>query len=257
MCDAVTLSVLSTVVGAVGTVGSGMAQQSAAKQQADEVALWQEKQKKFRQEEQARQEAFRQQAAAAQQKGAEELGGEQQAARQAEEEARLSSYLRGEGEASTAKPEAGAAPSSADAALLAGQQAGGEVFQTDVANKLNKATENANQSLGALATIGSYNKSSGGLGQENPFILAESGQGIDKANEFRRGSLGAFGLEKAIEPVQVTYQPSPLSGLFSAALSLGSQGLGSSWGSTTQTAANAVAKTKDPWAGLRDQTVFF
>jgi hypothetical protein len=65
-----------------------------------------------------------------------------------------------------------------------------------------------------MATVASYGGSAQGLGTVNPQIQAEAGSAIDVQNEFRRGSLGAFNLEQAVEPVQVTYQPSPLANIF-------------------------------------------
>jgi hypothetical protein len=62
-------------------------------------------------------------------------------------------------------------------------------------------------------------------------LQQEAGAGIDKFNEFRRGSLGAFGAEKAVDPVQIDFRPSSMGDIFATALSLGAQGMGGQMGS--------------------------
>jgi hypothetical protein len=231
MCDPVSLSIASTVVGAAGTAANAFGQMGAQKKQKQEVDLWQAKQKQDRVAEQGRQENLRQQAEAAQQAGAQQVGGEGQTERQGKEEARLADYLLGQSEASTASPESGAPPvAAADATLLSGQQGGDENFQTDLAKKVHESSKGAEQRIKALARVSSFGESFGGLGRDNPILQAQAGQGIDLANEKRRGSLGAFEREKAVNPVQVTYTPSPLASIFSQALSFGSMGMGGSFG---------------------------
>jgi hypothetical protein len=242
MCDPVSLSIASTVIGAAGTAAGAMGQRSAAKRQAAEVHTWQEQQKKDRAAEQVRQEEFRQQAEKAQQQGLADVSGEAQTKRQGEEEARLAEYLQGRGDAATATDESGNAPqATADTAMFSGQQGGGEEFKTELAKKINEASTGAAQRMKALARVSSYGESFGGLGTENPLLQQKSGAGIDMANEFRRGSLGAFGVEKAVDPVQVTYTPSPMADIFSTALSLGAQGMGGQFGTPTFSSADTGA----------------
>lgn len=231
MCDPVSLSIASTVVGAVGTIGGGMAQRSAAKKQQEEVNVWQQQQKKDRAAEQVRQEELRKEADAARLKGVQDLSGDEQVKRQKEEEARLASYLTGQGDAN-ATPEADIGPqATADTAMFSGQQGGDTVSNSDLAKKISEASSSAQQRIKALAKVSSYGESFGGLGTENPLLQQEAGTGIDMANEMRRGSLGAFGVEKAVDPVQVSFTPSPLADIFSTALSLGAQGMGGKFGS--------------------------
>jgi hypothetical protein len=231
MCDPATLAIASaasTAIGAAGSVGSSMAARSAQKKQANEVASWTAQQKQFRQQEQGRQEELRQGAEQAQQQGLEQMSGENQAKRQADEEARLTSYLQGDQQ--NAQQETGGAPISVADKTLTGQSGGDEMFKTDLAKKINEATTGAKQRLAALAKVSSYGDSFGGLGTTNPLVQASAGSAIDRQNEFRRGSLGAYNTERAIDPVQVTYTPSPMADVFSTALSLGSQGLGNAAG---------------------------
>jgi hypothetical protein len=222
MCDPLSLGL--TALGAVGSVGSSMAQNKAANKQANEVAQWTQQQKKFRQAEQGRQEELREGATEAQQQGLDAISAENQKKRQDEEQARLADYLEGESAASNVSGEAPVAE--ADKAMLSGQDTGEPEFKTDLAKKINEASKSAKKRIGALATIGSYGDSFGGLATTNPILQAEAGSAIDRQNEFRRGSLGAYNVERAIDPVQVTYTPSPMAGVFDAALSLGTSGIG-------------------------------
>lgn len=231
----------------------------AQKKQERNVLQWQQEQNRARIAEQARQEDLRKQADAAREQGLQQIGADAQQKRQSEEEARLAAYLKGdEGKSQEMTPQADIPTSVADP-RLAGQQDTGDPgdknFQGDLARKINEATQGAKQRLGALARVSSYGESFGGLGTTNPLIQQETGQNIDKFNEFRRGSMAAYGLEKAIDPVQVTYQPSPLGDILGAAASLGSNYLG---GKMAQggLGIGAGAKTvADPWGGLRFPTL--
>jgi hypothetical protein len=256
MCDPLTLSLASTAIGAVGTIGAGRAQAQAQQKQADNVRRWQQEQKRFRNQERQRQDEYRTQADAAREEGVEAISADEQKRRQSEEEARLSSYLTGQDQ--SAVQESGAAPVSVADKTLTRPGTGEDTFQNDIAKKINEATVGARQRMQALARVQSFGNSWGGLGTENPLLQQKAGSGIDKFNEFRRGSMGAFGAEQAIDPVQVTYQPSPLAGLFSTALSFGTQGLGKAFaggGAAGGLGAGAAAQTVgDPWAGIRFPT---
>jgi hypothetical protein len=81
----------------------------------------------------------------------------------------------------------------------------------------------------ALGTMNSYGDSLMGLGTENPLAFQRSGWDINQANNFRKGSLQAFQVEKAIQPQQVQYRGSPLSMAMNAAGGLVS-GLGNAAG---------------------------
>jgi hypothetical protein len=231
MCDPVSLSIMSTVVGAAGTAANSMGQMRAQKKQQDEVRIWQQQQKKNREMESARQEEMRSAADEARQKGLTDVSIAEQQRRQAAEEARLAPELAGETAASNAGVESGGVPLSvADTALLSGQQAGDSNFQGDTAKKIAEATADARKRIGAMATVASFGGSESGLGTTNPILQAAAGTAIDTQNEFRRGSLGAFQTEQAVEPVQVSFTPSPLADIFSTALSAGAQGMGNKFG---------------------------
>jgi hypothetical protein len=73
-------------------------------------------------------------------------------------------------------------------------------------------------------------------------------------NEFRRGELGVLDAQQAVDPVQVSYTPSPWADAFSTALQAGAQGLGniSGGGGTGTLVGGAGTGIKsDPWANLR------
>lgn len=230
MCDPVSLSVASTVIGAAGTAAGAMTQRSAQRKQEREVNTWQEQQRKNRFAEGARQEGLRQEATRAQQAGLQQVSAADQQKRQADEEARLAAYLKGDSAASQATPEAGVPTAVADTEMFSGQEAGGEEFKTELAKKISEVTSAAKQRIGALARVSSYGESFGGLGTMNPILQQQSGAAIDAQNEFRRGSLGAYGTEQNVDPVQVSYTPSPLADVFSTMLSAGTQGMGNAFG---------------------------
>lgn len=224
MCDPLTLGALA--VGTAGTVANTMGQQSALQKQEDEYNQWAELQRTNRAAETARQEEYRQSADAARQKGVEEISAENQKAQQAAEEERLKAYLAGEAQTSTPNPDTEAATSVADARLT-GTTGGGDVFQSDLAKQLSDATASAKQRIGALARVQSYGGSEKGLGTVNPLAQAEAGAGIDQYNDYRRGSLGAYDTERAVEPKQISYS-NPIAEIASGFLGAGMQGLGSS-----------------------------
>jgi len=242
VCDPTLIGVasaLSTVVGTAGSLANAAGMRKAQKKQEDEVHIWQQQQKKDRAAEQIRQEQSRQEADKARVAGLDALSADEQNKRQAEEEDRLGKFLQGQGDAAMATPEAGAPIATADSAMLSGQQGGDTVASNDLAKKISEAASGAGQRIKSLAKVSSFGDSFGGLQTVNPMLQAATGGEIDKFNEFRRGSLGAFGTERAVEPVQVSYTPSPLADIFSTALSAGAQGLGSAYGGAGYPAAPA------------------
>lgn len=95
------------------------------------------------------------------------------------------------------------------AGALTGQAGGDGEFRSDLARRLNGAAQDARDRISALATINSYGDSYGGLGTVVPLAFQKSGWDISQANNFRRGSLQAYQVEKAIEPQKVQYKGSP------------------------------------------------
>lgn len=230
MCDPVSLSILSTVVGVAGSAANAVGQMNAQKKQKQQVEQWAQRQSANRAAEKVRQDTLRQQANVAQQQGLDQISADAQKKAQSEEEKRLAQYTTGQdpNDPANKTPQA-AAVSASDQAIAAGAGSG-DPQKEDLAKRINDATTAAKQRLAALARVSSYGGSSGGLGTVAPLALQAAGRGIDVQNEFRRGSLSAYNTEQNVDPVQVSYTPSPLADIFSSALSLGAQGLGSAAG---------------------------
>lgn len=221
MCDPLTLGALA--IGAAGTAANSIGQASAQKKQESEYNRWAQNQKKIRTQETARQEELRGKAEVAREQGVADISAENQTALQQAEAARLAAEMTGGGQQPAANP---MAPASVADERLTGSSGGGEVFQTDLAKKLSDAAASAKQRIGALATVNSYGGSFGGLGTVNPINQQQAGSGIDLANEMRRGSLGAYGAERNVDPKQITYS-NPVADVASQFLGVGLQGAGS------------------------------
>ena len=252
MCDPATLALASTVatgVGAAGSVVSSLSAANAQKKQQAAVQSWQQEQKKFRDTESQRQESLRQEADAARLKGVEQLSADQQIQNQKDEAARLATELTGQG--MTANAEAASPIAASDLAIARGS-AGGN-YKSDLAAAINEATTGARQRLTALANVSAYGDSFGGAATKAKEALEASGGDIDMFNEFRRGSMGAFGVEKNIDPVEITQGANPLADIFSTALQWGAQGLGNAYGGKKVFPSAPASKTvvSDPWSSLR------
>jgi len=220
MCDPLTLGALA--VGAAGTAANSIGQASAAKKQESEYNRWAQTQKQNRAAENVRQESLRGQAEASRQQGVADISAENQSKVQQEEAARQASLLNEEtGPLSTTAP-----PQAVADAALSGQQYGGEVFKTDLARGLADAAASAKARIGALGAVQSFGGGSGGLGTVNPIAQARAGSGIDAANEMRRGSLGAYSTEQAVDPTEMSYS-NPIADVASSFLGVGLQGAGS------------------------------
>jgi hypothetical protein len=254
LCDAVSLAIASTVIGTVGTAMSSMGAMRAQKQQERNVHAWQQEQNRNREAEQLRQEQLRQSAEVERQKGLKDISAQDQSRRQAEEEARLASYYKGETGA-TGQPEAAISEADRVAAQASAAGSNDPAFRSDLAANLNAATREAKARLGALAGISSFGGTPGGLALMNPILQQQSGGAIDMFNEFRRGSLGAYGLEKAIDPVQVSYSPSPLAQGLQTLGQVGMSFAGSGalgGGAGQNIVPNIGGATVDPWKNLRN-----
>jgi hypothetical protein len=225
MCDPTVLTIASTVVGLAGTAADYIGQSDAASQQEEAYNQWAAQQSKNRAEANAKDQADRQMADAARAQGLQDVSAANQKTEQQQEQDRLTSYLQGSQD-SPASTESGAAPVSVADARLSGQQAGDSIFQEDLASKLNTAAQDSKKRIAALATVGSYGGSYGGLDTSNAEAFQRAGEGIDLGNEFRKGDLSVYQIQQAVDPLQYSYTKSPISGIASQALSIGGQGLG-------------------------------
>jgi hypothetical protein len=218
MCDPLSLAAVATV-GSLAASGYGMYQQNQAIQDQnaanEQWRRWQEQQRLAAQQ---KDEELRRQADAARNGSLEKLGAEQQKEAQTTESARLSDYYDG-GATDVNK-------ASVNAALLSGQQDGGEEFQTDVAKRLTTAAQEARARIKALADINSYGGSFNGLAARNSEIFAESGQGIDLANNMRRGNLAQYQIAQNVQPMQLAPVTDYASGVGNALAGIA----GKAWG---------------------------
>jgi hypothetical protein len=243
MCDPASLAIASTIatgVGAAGSIVTGLQAANAQKKQQREVVAWQREQQKNRQMEQIRQESLRQGAEQSRQTTVEQLSAEQQQKAQADEEARLATYLQGDQQQAT--PEAATPVSEADKNLLTSTSS--STFRSDLAAAINNATKGARERMKSLAGISSYGESFGGMGTKAQEALQAGGRDINMFNEFRRGSLGAFGVESNVDPVEINQQPNPLASIFSTALQWGAQGLGNRAGTPSTVFPKAPPASK-------------
>lgn len=227
MCDPTVIAVASTVAGIAGTAANAFGAMSAANKQKEAYDQWAAQQHANRVAAAAKDEQDRQQADAARQQGLQQVGADAQKAQQATEQARLTQFLQGTGSQTTDPSTGTSAPISVTDASLSGQGASTDpTFKADLASKLNAAAAGAKQRIGALAAVSSYGGSQGGLDQFTSQALAKSGQGIDMANAFRKGDLGVLATQQAVNPEQITYQPSPLASISGDLLKFGANKLG-------------------------------
>jgi hypothetical protein len=208
-----------------------MGQQSAQKSQEAEYQQWAAMQSRNRALENQRQEAMREQATGSAQQAISELEAENAKKNIGDEQTRLAQYLEGKDASGGDLPSTTSAPiSQADRALSGQNQSDDPLFKSTLAQKLSDATKDSKNRIAALAKVQSYGGSSGGFQQNAKAALGEAGRGIDLVNNARRGSLGAYQTEQAVNPRQMSYTPSPFASLASTALSIGAQGLGNQYG---------------------------
>jgi hypothetical protein len=195
VCDPMSIIGIGLSIGMAAMQAN--AQQEMMNQQNAANDAWLAYQRRKSTEENTRQEELRRNAEAAREGSLTELTpGKQQAAQQ-NEQARLVKTLTPE---DVAKAAAGDQATLNDQ-LLSGQQGGAQVVTGDIKSQLATAAQQARARIAALAEIQSYGGSQYGLTNRANTIFANSGQNIRLAGDERQGSLGAYGVEKAVEPV--------------------------------------------------------
>lgn len=222
MCDPFSLA-LATTAASLAATGYGLAsQQNAINDQNQANQNWRNWQQQQRLLAQQKDEELRRQADAARQGTLDQLGADKQTEAQTAESQRLTDfYDGGNTDVNTA---------SINDALLSGQASGGEEFQTDVAKRLNNAALEARQRIKALADINSYGGSFGGLATRNGLLFEDSGQGIELANNMRRGSLAAYGIAQSVQPQQNAPVVDYASGIGNALAGIAGQQWGNYYG---------------------------
>ena len=225
MCDPTVLAIGSTVAGLAGSAVSSIQQSQAADQQKKAYDDWAAQQHANRVAAAAKDEEDRKMASTAQQQGLQDVSADSQKTAQQAEQDRLSQYLQGNQPASTeSNPQPTTATSDASLGGVAG--AGDKIFQNDLTSKLDKASADSRSRINALAAVSSYGGSFGGLDNTVSKAFSDAGQGIDEANDFRKGDMAVYGTQQAVNPLQYTYTPGPLADFSKQALSYGTQGLG-------------------------------
>lgn len=220
MCDPLSLGIVSAVGAVASQAGSYFVQRNAMKRAEDAQATWRAGQARYRAEENARQDELRKQAEGARRETVTDLLPANQQKAQRDEQARLTAELSADS----------FNPSVADETLLSGGSLGGETFKSDAAGRLAKASADARKRIAALATMGSYGNSFGGVGTRAQEVLARGDQGISLANNMRQGSLSAYGIEKAIQPLQTGTTVDPFGGIASALGGIAGKSFGSYMG---------------------------
>lgn len=220
MCDPVSAI---GVIGALGAAGVNMSlQQDLTDKQNAANEQWIAYQKRQSAQETARQEELRLKAEAARQGSLGELTADKQKAAQEGEQARLTRTLTPEDVANMA---AGNNQTLNDK-LLSGQQGGAIEVSQAIKGQLAKAAGDARKRIAALAAVQSYGGSQFGLTNRANVIFNQSGQDIRLAGDERQGSLGAYGVEKAVEPLRYQATPSGWGAAASALAGASSRRLG-------------------------------
>jgi hypothetical protein len=212
MCDP--LSLVLGGLSAAASIASNSVQANAVKKQENLNNQWMAMQQQQRRQEEARQEQLRGQAEAARQSTVQDLSAENQKTAQEAEQTRLQEKLGGNDPA--ADPNAVAAQTEGNAALLEGKALGGKEFNADMGARISKATADARSRIRALAAVQSFGGTKGGLQTRNALELNEGEQGINLANNMRQGSLSAFQAVQNIEPVKLNPVSNPWGGIASA-----------------------------------------
>lgn len=202
MCDPMSIIGIGMSVG-MAAMQASQQQELMNKQQAANDA-WVAYQRRMSNAENMRQEDLRKNAEAAREGSLTELTPGKQTTAQENEQARLEKMLTPEDIANMA---AGNQQTLNDK-LLSGQQGGAPVVQADIKGQLAKAAQDARQRISALAAVQSYGGSQFGLTNRANTIFNASGQTIRLAGDERQGSLGAYGVEKAVEPIKYVASPS-------------------------------------------------
>jgi hypothetical protein len=222
MCDPMSIIGVGIAVGSAA-MQAHQQQELMDKQQAanDQWVAYQRRQSAA---ENQRQEELRQKAEAARQGSLGELTAQKQTEAQGSEQSRLTSTLTPE---ETAAMAAGNQQTLNDK-LLSGQRGGDPGVQADIKGQLARAAGEARQRIAALAAIQSYGGSQFGLTNRANTVLNASGQTIRLAGDERGGSLGAYGVEKAVEPIRFQATPSGWGAVSTAAAKAAGPGIGKS-----------------------------
>jgi hypothetical protein len=196
MCDPMSIIGIGLSVGMAAM--QAQAQQQMYEDQQAANNAWLSYQRRKSAEENERQEQLRRNAEAAREGSLEELKPEAQIEAQQNEQARLTRELTPEEITQMAQGN----QQTLNDRLLSGQQGGSLQVQQNITGQLANAAREARGRIAALAAIQSYGGSQFGLTNRANAIFNASGQHIRLAGDERAGSLGAYGVERAVEPLR-------------------------------------------------------
>jgi hypothetical protein len=217
MCDP--MSMIAAVGSIASSVISYSGQMSAMNAQKNANAQWIEWQRNKSSQEWQRQEQMRARAEAQRKAGEEKLRPEDQKQAQGEEQQRLVNEI-------TPKDMVDENPQLIGDKLLSGMHKTAAPVMEGIANKLTQASRDARSRIAALATLQSYGPSQFGMQNRVNNIFRESGQEIAHQGNLRGGSLGAYNVEKGVQPVTITSTPSPWGGIAGALAGIAGKGAG-------------------------------
>jgi len=222
MCDPI------SIIGLGFSIGMSMynMQQQAdmANQQNAANDQWVAYQRRQSQEYAQRDESLRKNAEAAREGSLDELSAGKQTAAQEDEAKRLTTALTPEELANQAKGD----PNALASAMFSGQQNGSQEMRTAIQGHIQQAAIAARKRIAALADVQSYGGSQYGLTNRANSIFNTAGQDIRLAGNERAGSLSAYNIAKAVEPIKIVQHGggSAAGGLAQAGAQLAGQGLG-------------------------------
>lgn len=195
MCDPISIALATTAAAGGGIAAIDRNNQAQAQQR--EITKYRKYQLEKRRQERQRQDLLRDQGEAQRAAAVSQLAGPEQQDAQQQEAVRLEQELSG-------GPMAADTPYSDK--LLSGQGGASREVSDEIARRVKGAVDKARDQIKSQAVLGSYGGSRFGLARRNEDIFTQAGQGIDLANNFRRGSLGAWGVEQQVQPQQVAPQ---------------------------------------------------
>jgi hypothetical protein len=196
MCDPMSIIGIGLSIGMAAMQAS--AQQDMMDKQNAANDAWLAYQRRQANAENLRQESLRRNAEAAREGSLSELTPEKQINAQQNEQARLEKALTPQDIAEMASGN----QQTLNDKLLSGQAGGAAYVTGNIKDQLATAAQQARARIAALAAVQSYGGSQFGLTNRANTIFNASGQTIRLAGDERQGSLAAYAVEKAVEPLK-------------------------------------------------------
>ena len=227
MCDPISIIGMGLSVGMA--VANYQAQEEMANQQQAANDSWVAYQRRQSQEYQRRDEQLRKNAEAARSGSLDELTVQKQTKAQENEQSRLTDTLTPEQIANMAEGD----PNAIAAGMLSGQQHMAADVKGNIQSQIQKAAAEARDRIAALAAVQAYGGSQFGLTNRANTIFNTAGQDIRLAGNQRAGSLAAYNIAKAVEPIKIAQHGGQSFGSLAATgAQIGGTGLGNALASS-------------------------